>query len=226
VCTVSIVPVDDGFRLACNRDERPTRPLALGVRTVSIDGHEAQFPVDPHGGGTWLAVNDAGVAVALLNRDRSAHAAGLLSRGSIVPRLIAADAVDDVRRLLLTIDVCRHDRFRVVAVDARSLLVATSDGTRLATAVTRLTAPAVFTSSSLGDAEAERVRLPLFRALVIGAVDRMRGQLAFHGHRCRACGPFSVVVRRPEARTVSRSIVDVRGRVTSFLYQPLAAEAA
>lgn len=68
MCTVTVVPSGDGFRLGCNRDERRDRALASLPSVHHLPHRTAIFPVDPLGQGTWVGVNGAGVAAALLNR--------------------------------------------------------------------------------------------------------------------------------------------------------------
>ena len=76
------------------------------------------------------------------------------------------------------------------------------------------------------DSAAERMRLPLFEALVVHVEDPLEGQRAFHAHRWPRCSTFSVLMCRSDARTVSRSTIDVRAGVPSFAYEPLDFEAS
>ena len=46
MCTVSIIPGDNGFRLACNRDERRDRAVALTPRAFALAGRRAVHPID------------------------------------------------------------------------------------------------------------------------------------------------------------------------------------
>src|SRR5262245_45962222 len=135
MCTVSIVPLGDGFRLMCNRDERVARPVAEPPRRVTIAGLEAMFPVDPQSGGTWIGVNEAGLAIALLNRTRTPESPtigiGECSRGEIVPRLLAAPDMPHLLDLLSAIEPTRYEPFRIVAVRRDDVLIATTDGARL-----------------------------------------------------------------------------------------------
>ena len=66
--TVTIVPVGNGFRLGCNRDERRDRAPALPPAVHGLSHRTAIVPVDPAGRGTWVGVNDTRLAAALLNR--------------------------------------------------------------------------------------------------------------------------------------------------------------
>ena len=70
------------------------------------------------------------------------------------------------------------------------------------------------------------MRLPLFEALVVHADDPLEGQRAFHAHQWPRCSTFSVLMCRSDARTVSRSTIDVRAGVASFAYEPLGFEAS
>lgn len=71
MCTVSIIPVDDSeaarVRLACNRDESRLRPPALPPQTRRFGRHLAILPVDPVSGGTWVAANEQGLVMTLMN---------------------------------------------------------------------------------------------------------------------------------------------------------------
>lgn len=242
MCTVSIVPLGDGFRLLCNRDERIGRPVAAPPSRVAVGGVEAIFPIDPQSGGTWIGVNEAGLAIALLNRTQVALArtdsrstptdvgsvlrrTGERSRGEIVPRLLAARDMSHLRDLVATIAPIRYEPFRIVAVWRHDVVIGTADGTRLELDWRHLTRPVAFTSSSLGDAIAERLRLSLFDALVVPAKDPTVPQRVFHGHQWADCPAFSVRMHRTDARTVSRAIVNVGfGRPSesvSFAYEPL-----
>ncbi|MEX0774229.1 MAG: hypothetical protein WD042_00805 [Phycisphaeraceae bacterium] len=53
--------------MAFNRDELRTRGVALPPVIRDIGGRRVIMPVDPDSAGTWLAVNDAGVILGLLN---------------------------------------------------------------------------------------------------------------------------------------------------------------
>lgn len=56
-----------GFRVAFNRDESRRRPAGLPPVARVYGPRRALHPVDPVSGGTWIGVNDAGLALALLN---------------------------------------------------------------------------------------------------------------------------------------------------------------
>jgi hypothetical protein len=229
MCTVTIVPLADGYRLMCNRDEHHSRPAALPPRRVSVDGHDATMPIDPQGGGSWIAAVDGGLSVAMLNRmPRRPPAANrtLRSRGEIVTSLASARGLEAVIAALERLDPAAHRAFQLVAVAGHEVVAATSDGIGIEIVGRELQQPVIFTSSSLGDSSAERMRAPLFQAMVVHVEDRVAGQRAFHAHRWPRCGAFSVVMCRSDARTVSRSTIEVRGGTSTFDYEPLGPDAS
>jgi uncharacterized protein with NRDE domain len=228
MCTVSVVPTASGFRLMCNRDEQTTRPAALPPRTQRVGSVTATFPTDPQSGGTWIAVTDAGLALALLNRRFSGvddpDLRSVRSRGGIIPQLIGARSLADVRRKLKRLRPQSYQGFQLVAIHRRQRLVGTSDGSTLELSMAGIDSPVMFTSSSLGDRDAERVRRPIFESLVCRGRDALDGQRQFHDHRWPDCPSFSVRMKRADAYTVSRSIAEVREGRALLDYQPLPAE--
>lgn len=229
MCTVTIVPLADGFRLMCNRDEQHTRPAAQPPSWVHTSGTDALMPIDPQGGGSWIAVTGDGFTVTLLNRamdDLPAPGEQKRSRGELVTSLVPAGGIDAFISAVRQIDPAWYRAFQLVAVAGMEVAVATSDGTGIDLTTRTLSRPVLFTSSSLGDSAAERMRLPLFEALVVHAEDPLEGQRAFHAHRWPRCSTFSVLMCRSDGRTVSRSTIDVRAGVPSFAYEPLDFEAS
>ncbi|PWT90672.1 MAG: hypothetical protein C5B56_05030, partial [Proteobacteria bacterium] len=67
MCTVSWVHQPDGYHLLCNRDEKRTRGVASGPRLQRCGGVNYLAPMDPDFGGTWIATNEFGISLCLLN---------------------------------------------------------------------------------------------------------------------------------------------------------------
>src|SRR4030095_16282146 len=101
MCTLSFVPTTRGFLLAMNRDEKRTRVASLPPEVFAHDDRRAIYPREPNCG-TWLAVNDAGLCLALVNwhtikREPDGEPE---SRGRIIPAFAGAtEARAVVRRL-------------------------------------------------------------------------------------------------------------------------------
>ena len=77
----------------------------------------------------------------------------------------------------------------------------------------------VRTSSSVRHAEVHSARTRLFTEMV--ARGSRRSQDAFHSHRWVHDGPASVLMERADARTVSRTVVEVFADRVGLEYRPL-----
>src|SRR5215813_505355 len=107
MCTFSFVPTKDGYYAAMNRDERLTRSQAFPPSTFQFGDLSAVYPFED-GGGTWIACNQHGVTLALLNWNlvASKSLSKQRSRGTLIPQLIGKTTLDEVIRSLgkMTLD--------------------------------------------------------------------------------------------------------------------------
>jgi hypothetical protein len=240
MCTVTVVKLADalpggpgpglwfagpaaGFRLACNRDERDERPAALPPRAGVFGERRAILPIDPQGGGTWIAVNDAGLAMTLLNLspDGDRRAAGRISRGRIIPSLLHCADVDEASGAAARIEPLAYAPFRLILTDGAELAEIVSDraGLRLRRGLLP-ERPLLFTSSSLGDGAVEGPRRALFEEMFAPSGEPVGVQDSFHAHAWPDRPHLSVRMRRPGARTVSRTVVTVLGDAAGLDYVP------
>ena len=68
MCTVSWLHQPGGYHLLCNRDEKRTRSAALAPTVIETRRRAVTSRRSmPTCGGTWIAVNEFGVSVCLLN---------------------------------------------------------------------------------------------------------------------------------------------------------------
>ncbi len=99
MCTLSYYPFGVGrFLLVSNRDESLEREPATLPQLRTVGGRRLLMPVDPKGGGTWIAISDKARAVCLLNGAFERHLNEppyAKSRGSIVTALFHYDHVED-----------------------------------------------------------------------------------------------------------------------------------
>ena len=66
MCTVSFIARQQGYALAMNRDEKLARVAGLPPKKSIVSGRAVLAPSEP-GGGTWIALNDCGATLALIN---------------------------------------------------------------------------------------------------------------------------------------------------------------
>jgi hypothetical protein len=224
MCTVSVVPAGNGFRVVCNRDEQLVRPAALPPTVRRIGVRTALWPLDPVSGGTWIGVNDAGIAMFVLNRTVApgvAGRSGASSRGTLVPELLRHRRLEDVMRAAANLPLERFEPFTLVAVSRTTAVWMTrrvGDPTFQSAPVSQ---PLLFTSSSLGDDLVTPPRRQLFARLVERSATPLGGQLAFHRHTWPARPNISVQMSRGDAATVSRTLVDVTSDRIDMRYVPI-----
>jgi len=222
MCTVSIVPAADGFRLMSNRDERRDRAVALHPRVERLGDRLALMPIDPVGGGSWVGVNDAGLVAAVLNRHIDAYASkALTTRGVLVRAALECSSVVAAVESVRTLGVDRFLPFRLILAQARHLAMVAGNGRELADAACSLTEPRMFTASSLGDVIVDGPRRRLFECLIESMRDPLDGQRLFHRHQWTDKRDISVLMARDDAATVSRTIVDVNERGIALEYESL-----
>jgi transport and Golgi organization protein 2 len=228
MCTVTIVPRADGVRLVCNRDEQRSRAHALPPATRQTASGFAMYPIDPSSGGTWIGVNDSGLVVVLLNRTlppAAARRTATLSRGVIVPAVLACGSIDAAVEAIDALDCRQFEPFTVVLSNRTRGVSFTSVSTRCTRECFDVSAPRLFTSSSLGDRLVEPPRQLLFERLIAGAADRLAGQFRFHRHHWAGARHVSVCMERDDAATVSRTTIDLVKSGIHLDYEPIAAPA-
>jgi hypothetical protein len=229
MCTLTIVRAGGTLRVACNRDESRMRPPAHPPFISVSRGRQWLAPQDPLRGGTWIAANGAGLVFAILNAHHAAAARSphdvstpdeQPSRGTIVPALIDCGSMSEVAWRLEEIDGEAFPPCRLLVCDGREIVEVALGVDRRTVRAQRLDRPLLFTSSSLGDALVEGPRRALFEQMLSGATDRFARQDAFHAHRWRDRPAVSVHMSRPDACTVSTTVVEATTREVRMYYQP------
>ena len=237
MCTISILPQvafiprdarleDPRLRIVCNRDERRVRPSALPPAVRRVDGRLAIMPIDPVGGGSWIAVNDCGLAVALLNvSDETPGASApdrqLLSRGLLVSAVAGSHSVSRALDRALTLSVADYKPFRLLLIDKDQLVECWPDATRVRHRRSLLVGPVMRTSSGLGDGVVQGPRRTLFRRLFRATNDPQVAQDGFHDHQWVGREDISVRMERPDAKTVSRTVIELTDDVVTFTYHSM-----
>jgi hypothetical protein len=222
MCTLTVVSHAGRSRLVLSRDEQRSRSRALPPALRPVGGMVAAFPVDPDGGGTWIAAGERGPVLALINvNDRRPPPAGpLASRGSVIPALLGAGDLAETIERALTLDTRSMPPFRLAlfAGDELAVLLGGRGEVRVLECGS-VDRPRVFSSSGLGDEVVEHPRERLWTDMLAGAGDPFETQSAFHRHRWPDAGHLSVDMERVDARTVSRTEVEFIGAarvMTSF----------
>ncbi|HEV3410136.1 MAG TPA: NRDE family protein [Chthoniobacterales bacterium] len=218
MCTVSFVPTSRGFHLAMNRDEKRTRARGLPPKIVSLNATRVIQPREPNGG-TWIAVNDAGICLALINWHRIERKprGRAVSRGIVVESLAACRSLADVRARLKRLPLQQLRPFRLLAADssAREVIEWRWNLRRLRQRKHGW-AIAHWFSSGFDEREAERVRAKVCdRNGSAGSLAELR---RLHRSHVPCRGPFSICMHRKDATTVSYAEVAVTQRRVTMRY--------
>jgi hypothetical protein len=206
VCTVSFIARKHGYCLAMNRDEKLTRAQGLPPVKSLVAGRLVLCPFEP-GGGTWIAVNDAGVCFALINwyAVKSPFHPTRVTRGEVVNRVKAQALPAQSSDILKQLPLKQMSPFRVIGIfpARREIYEWRWDSKRLDRRkhqwLTRQ-----FISSGFDEPTAQRVRSYTFhrsqRQRSSGSLDWLR---RLHRSHSPKRGPFSTCMHRLKAATVS-----------------------
>jgi hypothetical protein len=200
------------LRISCNRDELATRVAALPPVRRTEGKRQTVMPLDPQSGGTWIAVNDLGIVFALLNANAAAASSPTtspVSRGTIIPRLVGCASVSETLAHAAALQVDRFQPFKLLLFDRYQLAECWPDGDRLRHRRSFLYSAVMRTSSGLGDAIVTGPRRTLFRRFFDAPQDPIRAQDLFHQHRWPGREAISVNMERPDARTVSHTVIEI-----------------
>lgn len=224
MCTLSVIPWSEnpsspGIRLVVNRDESRLRPQAMPPNVETFGERQAILPRDPQAGGTWIGVNDAGLAMVLLNATGAVPPSRPITRGAIIPSLLNAASWSEAVERAEAILVRQFAPFRLVILDRTRLAELAIDGNALRVQERhQIDRPLMYTSSGLGDALVGTPRRELFEAMFAGTAPSCEIQDAFHRHRWPGREGVSVNMSRPEAGTVSQTIVEITKETVTMSY--------
>lgn len=234
MCTLSVVTrgaASGGsagglVRIVFNRDEERTRASALAPEPRRCGDRVAIMPIDAVSNGTWIAVNDAGVAACLLNatgRPPGPRAGGgVRSRGEIVPAVMTASGFDHARKLAEAVDCTAFPSFRLLVIAEGCFAEFGSERTHpvlLSSGLLR--DPLMLASSGLGDELVQTPRRAVFARCMVSGPDVLTAQEQFHRERDDARGELGVLMSRQDARTVSRTTIDLAESRAVLSYEPL-----
>ncbi len=197
------------FELFFNRDESRSRGSARPPEVIRQLGSPAVLaPIDSDAGGSWLAANDRGLVVALLNlyQARGGSRAGTTSRGVLPIEWGQLASVREVRESFAERSLDEFAGFRLLAFDATG---AAGLGAWFGDRREWNPKPeAPIISSGFSLSEVERAR----RATYSNQLARCGGTTsealrAFHSSTQPEPGPLAVRMTRDDARTVSTTRV-------------------
>lgn len=220
MCTASWLHGEGGYQLLFNRDEKRTRLQALPPQVEESKRARVIAPVDGDHGGTWIAVNDRGVAVCLLNG--SPQRKGFRSRGLLLAGLADARSATEAMERLGAADLSRYAAFTFVALaPEQPASIATWDGPGGAS-LRAESGQSLLCSSSYDFERVAAARRQEFARVTSGLPLSAARLFEFHSSHVPAASAYSPCMHRQDAHTVSFSWITVTPSQVTFFYSPAA----
>ncbi len=218
MCTVSWFVTPKGYELFFNRDESKKRAEALAPEKFTSATVDFLSPTDLQGGGSWVATNQLGITVCLLNLytdidlEESEH---YFSRGKIIRDIAYLASLDEIYQHITKFDLSFFRTFRVFAIDSsgKNILIAWN-GEKL---TIEHDASAPKSSSSVDTQKVVAGRKALFKEV---GLQNSTDRAAFFAYQ-RSHEPnknYSVCVHRELTQTVSLSHIVVDDQSVVFDY--------
>jgi hypothetical protein len=221
MCTVTFIARQRGYCLGMNRDEKLTRPTGLPPKKKKVGGRAIISPSEP-GGGTWIAVNDHGATLAIINwYSITARVGGkAVSRGEVINSMGAARSADVAHAALAGLPLTRINPFRLIgAYPATGELIEWRWNLSQLVRKHHRWKTQQWISSGFDEPTAQRVRGKTFQKAArqhsTGSLDWLR---RLHRSHSPQAGPFSTCMHRADAATVSYTEVAVSSRRATMRY--------
>jgi hypothetical protein len=226
MCTVSWIYSPEGYQLFFNRDEKLTRRKAAPPSLAVSEAVQFLAPVDGDFGGTWIACNELGVTLCLLNGANLTGSSGAepkcpQSRGAIVPALIGVSSVAEICERFRHTELMTFAPFTIAALGPhRPAALCEWDGSKK-TQIFCEDSLFMLTSSSFDTEAVRAARRQEFRGGVLSSERVSPSALAdFHRSHRPARSAYSICMHRPDAETVSFSHIQVNAQAVDFFYVP------
>ena len=219
MCTMTWFVSSAGYELFFNRDERISRSRAAPPSVQTINGIDYISPTDTDAGGTWIAVNNRGITVCLLNHyefQQIASYKAWTSRGEIVRSFANTVDIDVAEQRFKSLNLENYRAFRMFLIDSRGnnrLCVWDGHQSRVEREVSTPKS-----SSSVSAKEVKTLRRTLFSESGVATSKSRQDFINYHASHQPTKSQESVCMHRADANTVSFSHVSVGQKIISFAY--------
>jgi hypothetical protein len=204
-----------------NRDESLLRPAAQPPEHFVRAGRAAIYPTEPTGG-SWVGVNDTGLTLALINWYAIPREPGIgrVSRGIVVPSLLAATSVEEAHAAVAALPKQDMAPFRLLIFAPRERRACESRWDQhTLDEMPHAWEPRHWFSSGHDEPRAQHERGQVaresWREAHAGSLPWLR---RLHGSHEPARGPFCFCMHRKDAATVSYTEVVVTRRAATMRY--------
>ncbi|MTI11366.1 NRDE family protein [Curvivirga aplysinae] len=221
MCTLTILPTLNGAVLTMNRDEGRFRDEA---NRLQVD-HSLCYPVDLVSNGTWIGMNEDGMAAGLLNHYQGRHRADVAkSRGILLPEILKKKTLQDVASYFESLEYGDFNPFDLVVYKDGQLFHFTWNGEDVFSKQISLGEGFFLTSSGERLAEIIEYRSALFKAYqdeYLG-YPHMPAVVMSSLHLSQDANDpgRSILMRRGNAHTKSITQIRIAPSLTAMRYWP------
>ena len=216
MCTVSYIPLQNGYILTSNRDENPLRGTKTPQKQQLGNGETILAPIDKRKRGTWIATNTRNKTACLLNGAYKKHEHVPPYKRSRGHYVIEAFTYDTFSKFAEEADLYNIEPFTLVFIEDGKLQLLVWDGNEKHYSVLNEKQPHIWSSSTLYSKEEHREKEFFFRnALGKSDPDEMR-LLKIHGLEEKT--PF--ILERPHVKTVSIAQITSKNNKVTLNYYP------
>lgn len=220
MCSVSWLIDQNGYQVFFNRDEQKTRTRALPPHIHEMAGVKILMPIDPVGQGSWISVNEHGMALCLLNNYQGNNPKGaLFSRGLLLKHLSKEVNANDVCNAFHDLTLSQFAPFTLLAFDLNLLAKNTSvmvlDWNGSSSSIYPTNSPLFSSSVDLPQVTANR---QLAYQQIVGKKPTQSSLLAFHKQHHSHEPHKSVCMHREDAKTVSFTQIIVTHKEQEMRY--------
>ena len=219
MCTMTWFLKEHGYELFFNRDEQTSRSRADLPEIQSRDGIQYISPTDADAGGTWIAVNEFGVSVCLLNHyefEQIKTYKDWISRGEIVRNFTTIHSITSAISKFNKTELANYRAFRMFVIEPNGQNVLFIWDGHQAKIQRNVSTPK--SSSSVNAKHVKANRKQYFKDLNLYESTETNDYLKFHRSHSPTMSEQSVCMHREDANTVSLSHIRVNSKTASFAY--------
>ncbi len=222
MCTASWSVGQERLSLWFNRDERKTRGEALGPRVIDRGGAKMMAAIDSDAGGTWLAANEFGLCVFLLNNYgaealRAQPIENAKSRGELPLRYASCPNGAEAIEQLSTASLVEYNPFVLGLADVDSVSLFSWDGKNFSGL---RNSSGIVTTSSYRTGEVESYRESSYALLKDSSGERRK----FHIGTPHEDSAFNPMMLRADSRTRSVSTIQIDRSRVGYTYEAVLGE--
>lgn len=223
MCTLTWRTTSSGYQVLFNRDEQRTRSIATPPQAFKKEDHIALMPIDPDGQGSWIACNDHGLSLCLLNYYQGIFKTSTMyrSRGLLIRQLGHCRSLDQVLEQLNKLEWNQYPPFTLMIFDPKYLSQSSSAASIIwdGAEVTHVEQVSPVTSSSFQFKQVQATRYSQYQPLKT-ETPSLAQLMNYHASHSPQRGTHSVCMHRDDAHTVSLTRINVESkRVTMDYHQ-------